>query len=779
MTDPTASNGAEESPRRRTGSATAELAAYTICHKSQDLAGRKVVEGFAIDSADPDSPMDRDDAVRIRFHDDPHKGRLATLDVSIADVADAVPRAAEREPDTRLAELDRYACRNGESLYFSHGVSPMLPRRMQDRLSLENGKERAAVTISVTMDAQCNIVHTEFARTRLKAKCRSYRDAAADIMITGHPIQQLSVVANQLLKRKSGITELPKYDEITGMYTDHEGGTRHISRDELSAFKTVQGCMIAGNEAAANLMSSCNFLFRNHSHVLRNGGGDIFFYRKRDEVEHMSRAGGRIEQSKAEYNETCRGHYGLDAEKYCHVTSPMRRYADLANQRMMHWAIDVVDAITDSAVSDPAHNASFLPRDRIAYLVWDRAQELLGKASSFKEANRTQHKMREKQLEEGIAEALMPVTGGDKVRAGRIAKVAVNAIDGVELPYTRKQMAAVAQHLNQTLAKNRNARRDSQFSETEAWLNAVFPAPEEKMLRAWGAVSFARLLAAAARRGDNHEIFAREVASRFTEDKETLVQNLYTVLVIAERHKDSHWKELKRIAFQMIKDDPALGEKVFAFMQSQHDAPKTYVIESTLFDSRKNRYPSACIVLSHHDTDYAAPIIDTADTPEKARQGAILSFFRHYGNLHYHNDLYTPTMIDLALKIAKAKRLERYALLKTVCGEHLTVEEVLQPVPVDANMMEVTLKVSAKDGSQVLTKSSLSGVTNTAHILDKLAKNMLKDGRFIDLLSQYHQVADLEAGEAGTHAQSSTPIVWTDAECLRGAIDRIGSTQRH
>lgn len=778
MTDATAHNGAEGPSRKRTGSAAAELAAYTICHTPQDFTGRKVVEGYAIDSADPDAPMDRDDAVRIRFHDDPAKGRLATLDVSIADVAGVVPHAAEREPDTKLAELDRCAFRNGESLYFSHGVSPMLPRRMQDRLSLENGKERPAVTISVTMDAQCNIVHTEFARTRLKTQCRSYRDAAADIMVNGHPIQQLSVVANQLLRRKSGVTELPKYDDATGMYTDHEGGTRHISRDELSAFKTVQGSMIAANEAAANLMRNCNFLFRNHSHVLRNGGGNVFFYRKRDEVEYMGRTGGRMEQSKAEYSETCRGHFGLDAEKYCHVTSPMRRYGDLANQRMMHWAIDVVDAVTDSALSDTSH-AGALPREKIAYAVWDRAQDLLGKASEFKEASRLQAKPREKQLEESIVQALLPVMEADKARASRIAKVAVKAIDGIELPYTRKQMAAVAQHLNETLVKNRNVRRDSQFSETEAWLNAVFPAPEQKMLRAWGAVSFARLLAAAARRGDNHEMFAREVVARLDEDHETQVQNLYTVLVIADRHKDSHWKELKRVAFQKIKDDPALAEKVFEFMQSQHDAPKTYVIESTLFDSRQNRYPSACIVLTHQDTDYAAPIIDTADTAEKARQGAILSFFRHYGNLHYHNDLYTPTMIDLALKIAKAKRLERYALLKTVCGEHLTVEEVLQPVPVDHSMMEVTLRVASKDGSQVLTKSSLSGVSNTAQILDKLAKNMMKDGRFIDLLAQYHQVADLEAGEAGTHAERSTPIVWTDAERLRGAIDRIGSTQRH
>ena len=715
------------------GAATAgaELAAYTLCKQSINLIGRKRVEGYAIDSADPDSPMDRDDAISIRFHDDPELGHLATLDVSIADVASISPRASKDKQGNNLAALDAFAYKNGESLYFPHGVSPMLPRRLQDRLSLENGKERAAITISVTFNRHGHAIHTEFARTRIKTKCVSYRDAARDILLYGHPIQKISVVANQLLKRKSGVTHLPHYDERTGTYTDAEGNTRHISRDELSAFTTVQGAMIAANEAAAELMSGSPFLFRNHSFAYRNSPA---FYRK-DELEEFEEKEGRVIQNKAEYSPHCKGHFGLDADKYSHVTSPMRRYADLVNQRMMGWAIDVVEAVTRSILEDTAWNHIACPPEKVSYLVWNHARKLLCKASALRKSGINRAASERKILytiRTMLSEMAVP-----KPQSQRIAKAALRSIGALDIPYTIKELDDIASGLNETLTNNRMARREMQINETNRWLDTVFPSPDSKMLKAWGADNFSRLLEAAARRGDNHDVFAQEVSLRLQEDRNTLVQNLTSILVLAQRQKDSHWQELKRQAFQMLKDDPRLGERVFACTQKQRDM-QVFILEATLFDRHRFPHPSALVVLLHDGKEYSAPIIDTANTPGKARLAAILTFFRHYGNLHPHQELYTPKLIELALERAKVKRGERLSLIEKICASHFIVETQQQLLDGLPKRLEVTINVTSLEGGQMLFKKRAGSPGTYDQIVDKAAKDMLEDTRFISMISQHH-----------------------------------------
>jgi len=751
--------------------AGAERAAHTICSHPLDLSGRKEIKGYAIDSADPDSPMDRDDAVGIRYKNDHVRGKLTTLDIS-ADVATASPQTTKRTKGSDLAALDAFAFYNGESLYFPHGVSPMLPRRLQDRLSLENGKERAAITVSVTFDRHGHPVHTEFARTRIKAKCKSYREAARDILLYGDPIQQISVVATQLLERKSGVTNLPHYDEQTGTYTDAEGNIRHISRDEVSAFTTVQGSMIAANEATAELMSGSPFLFRNHSYSFRNSPN---FYRP-EEMDRYEAQRGRIIQNKAEYSQMCKGHFGLNAKRYSHVTSPMRRYADLVNQRMMGWAIDVVGAVTAAITSDPAWDSAACPTEQVSYIVWDHARELLNRSSAL--GKRRAHKA----LHNTLLAIVKPIAGLNPSQTARICAAAHDAISEIPLPYTVKHLAKIAASLNKTLSSNRAMRREMQINEANSWLDKVFPAPDEKMLKAWGADAFSRLLEAAARRGDNHNVFAREVALRLNEDTDMLVPNLYSILIIAERHKDSHWQELKRQAFQMLKDDPALAERVFAYMQKQH-APlpnydetseaqpdaRTCILEATLLDRHRYPHPSALVVLSQADKDFSAPIIDTADTPEKARQGAILTFFRHYGDLYPHQQLYTPRLIELALERAKVQKGDRLALLEKICAPHVTVELHKHHVKEPIERLEVTLTAQNKKDGQKMVKTRAGNPKTDGLIVDKAAKDMLEDRRFLDMLSQYHNWAHAD----GHQPDETLPaIVWSDNALAGRFIDR-------
>lgn len=745
-------------------SAVAELAAYHICRQPLDLTGRKIIAGYAIDGADPETPMDRDDAISVEFHHDAVRGNLATLHVTIADVASVIPNDTGQQTDHRITVLDEEAGKRGETQYFSHGIDPMLPHRLQDRLSLEQGKERAGLTISVTMDDQCNIVHTEFSRTRITSQCRSYRNATRDIQIHGHPIQQIAMVATRLLGRKSGVTNLPRYDEATGTYTDSEGVERHVSPDELSAYATVQGSMIAANEAAAGIMRGSNFLFRNHSHlyVPREGGKQRVFYRKKD-MRDLEEQAGKLMQNRAEYSETCKGHYGLDSEAYSHVTSPIRRYADLVNQRMMHWAIDVVDAVTDGIMKDAKLPATM--HEKLHHCVWDHAAALLEKATAMKQADRRRTRRASRQFEDEVVAILKegPVV---TARPRKVAEHIAKAVQEIPLPYTHKQLAALARTLNDTLEQNRAKRREMRIDKRELQLNLVFPNTDARQLaEAWGATSFADLLEAAAQRGDNNEVFSAEVIKRLDEDRTTLVQNLHSILVVAGQRRGDHWQRLKRHALLKLKADPALAEEVFAHMlKQQHNNPdtQTHIAEVVLLDNQNNTYPSAQVVHSHQKVDYAAPLI-AADTPEHARQVALLVFFRNYGSLHRRDQIDTPELIELAIARAKVRKGDRLELLRRTCGGSFTINENITsardmaPVP-DDKRVEVELEVRHRITGESIVKKAI-GHQESAR--DKAAKYILDDPRFRDMLTQEHAPMEPDESLSDKHADILPEALWT------------------
>ncbi len=790
----------------RAESPSVKLTAASISKKPIDLAGRKPIRAYAVDGANPKTPMDRDDAVNIEFHDDPVLGKLVTLHATIADVASVSPGGAMVNGDARLTALDNHAANNGETLYFSHGVAPMLPRTLQDRLSLEDGKERAGLTISITFDSKCNAIHTEFSRTRVTTECKSYRGAAIDIQSHGHPIQRIAVLAGQLLKNKTGLTNLPHYDEATGCYTDSEGVERHVSPDELSAYAMVQGCMIAANEAAAKMMQGSNFVFRNHSFLFTpKGGEERVVYEKAGIADAAGNARGRLEPNQAEYSAKNIGHFGLDSPAYSHVTSPIRRYADLVNQRMMHWGIDVVDAVVSVAAS-----GSKVPEEKIRYIMWDHAPELLEKASHYKQGDKGAAKIKvRRELVDSIHSAFKACGVKERFWNSKTEEV-IEAVQMLQMPYKHNDLVALSSKLNHTLSGNRVRRRD--FSETTAWINTVFPNTDAALLSEWSAGSFARLLEAAARRGDNNDVFAAQVRQRITmgmkafmrqqmqtsgetnpekglEDTElgALVQNLYSLIVLAEQRKDGHWEELKDFAFQQLKDQPVLAEQLFEFLQMQQlkqynsvlqtpqgDGPEqqlvretkqSYVVQATLFDRQKHSVPAALVVLSHElitprgdglpplrdRKDYSAPVIDAVDPGEYAsaeeatkvaRQSAILTFFRYYGKMYHHEDLYTPPLIEMELERAKVKKGDRLEFLHKVCDGLFEVEcmaKLARSPYNDAKTFKARVVVRPKDGEPLVTEA----IGPLERAIDKAAQKMLFYPPFREMLSATYEPVDM------------------------------------
>lgn len=713
----------------------AELAAYSLCQQTPDLSGRKKIHGMAVDCAEPNDPMDRDDAIAVEYRDDPVQGRLTVLHVTIADVASVVPRASERELDRKLGMLDEAARAKAQTTYFAHGSRPMFPQRLQDRMSLENHVERPGVTISITFDDRCRRIHTELSRTRIKTQCKTYLQASGEMKAAGgsNAMQRVGLLAKNLLKRREGTVVLPCYDEKTGMYIGAEGHARHISSEASSSYVAVQGCMVAANEALAELMGSSNFLFRNQGN---NGTG-------------------------AEYGEECKGHFMLKLPKYAHITSPIRRYADVVNQRMMHWAIDVVEAVEKAAGQELRGRDAASQKERLHGQLWEAAESLLGRATEFKEAGRNRRKIvAGRQLEGVIGKILLPLMG--EHAAGMAAQDALKTIDAMELPYTRKEMAAVARVINEKTRKSLTAEQADALM--NATLDTIFlpsfepdadgyvsrPEHKEEAVRRRRPSKFAELLEAAARRGDNNDFFASEVLRRLhsDENKLELVRNLHTLLVVADKEKDSRWAMLRREAFRMLKEDSILAERVFAYMQGQSKPSKAFMLETSLLDSGGISVPSALVMYHHEGLDYSAPMVDTGDTPEKARAGAILTFFRHYGHLSAHEDLYTPKLIELALGRTRVQKGERLGFLKKICGKAFEVEEVVMPVAHQEHKVNVVLKLTQKATGEMLEKSREGWGDFAGEYLDKCAKDMIEDRRFVDMLSHTDLPVTLEHGES-------------------------------
>lgn len=749
---------------------TAELAAYSLSKEAPNLEGRKPVTGYAIDSADPAEPMDRDDAIAVEYRQDPVLGRLTLLHVTVADVASLLPRSQEHEPNPRLAALDGQARDMAATKYFSHGSRPMFPRRLQDRMSLEHHKERPGLTVSITYDDHGNRIHTQFSRTRIKAACKSYREASHDIQDGSsppNPVQRIALLAKLLLKGRPGETPLPYYDEASGMYLDAEGQARHISAESSTSYMAVQGCMVAANEAVAELMQHSPFLFRNQ---FGTQDGQPVPFQKDMKLRKDAISGGI-------YGETCMGHYGLNRSAYCHATSPIRRYADLANQRMQHWAIDVVEAVVDAAAGAPGKMHPGWDKERLSIAVWDQAKRLLGALTEYHETVRGRARVApQRQLEAVLQDILMPVLGGS-VRCDVAVQQAMRGLEALAVPYTRKELAQLSLELNEKQRKPAPTRTyDEMMTATLDMLFLPIKPDEsgfrpklehiQEAVRRRRPHTFAKLLEAAARRGDIDSFFAGEVSRRLKspDDKDELVHNLHLLLVEAQKHSDSHWDALRREAFQMLKDDCELAQRVFDHLHAQHKPPKVFVLETSLVDKDRANYPAALVVLNHEGVDYSAPVLDTGDTPEAARVGAILTFFRHYGALAPHEEQYTPRLIDLALGRARVKKTERLAFLKKMCGREFTIEEQVTPLPSQPEKADIVLRLIRKEDGETLEKSRFGWTEFSADYLDKCAKDMIEDRRFVDMLSATELMLEMPAG---------APLVFT-REGGPGGIDRRG-----
>ena len=327
--------------------------------READRKGRKDLRDTAFVTIDGEDARDFDDAI----YAEPRSRGGWRLLVAIADVAHYVrPGSA----------LDQEAFARGNSVYFPDRVIPMLPESLSNDLcSLRPNEDRLAMVCELTLTPSANVTDVSFYEAVIRSHGRltyteldQYLKSAetnwsATICAS---LQHLYAVYRGLRERRADRGALD-FESHEGRVETHEGKAVRVTRVvSTEAHGIVEEAMIVANVAAAKYLQSrkSGAMYRVHEppeqekiEQLRNifqsvgqrFNGAIRYPRDLQRVlsaTHKTRIEPWIWQmlilrtlQQARYSPDDKGHFGLALSSYAHFTSPIRRYADLVNHRLI------------------------------------------------------------------------------------------------------------------------------------------------------------------------------------------------------------------------------------------------------------------------------------------------------------------------------------------------------------------------------------------------------------------------------------------------------------
>ena len=334
--------------------------------------GRRDLRALTTFTIDPATARDFDDAISAESLD----GGRSRVWVHIADVSAYV---------TPGSPLDREAYARGTSVYVPGRVEPMLPEALSnDACSLKPGVDRLAVTVELDFD-DADVVKASFYRSTIRSDARlDY--ARVDRVFAGaepwaapwaQPLGVAREVAATLEARRAakGALAIESAEPEFG-FDDAGHVTGAVIGVETESHRLIEHLMIAANEQVATLLShrKVGTLYRVHERPdparverlvdqLASLEVPTPPVRKSMSAQQASDLVGELSQTVAEYVRTTGrgrrafgflvlrslkqarytpedlGHAGLHSQRYCHFTSPIRRYPDLVCHRALLSAV--------------------------------------------------------------------------------------------------------------------------------------------------------------------------------------------------------------------------------------------------------------------------------------------------------------------------------------------------------------------------------------------------------------------------------------------------------
>ncbi len=325
---------------------------------------------------DPASARDFDDAIsaeRLDERDDAWR-----VWVHIADVSSYVaPRSL----------VDREAYRRGTSVYVPGAVEPMLPKELSNNVcSLVPGQDRHAVTVEMTIRGR-GVERSAFYRSVIRSDARPEYGEVDRIFAGegrseepwGQPLAAARLASAALGARRAERGAIVLESPEPEFRFDSRGNVLAGEPvHQTESHRLIEHLMIAANEQVAGLLEERHVpaLYRVHERPEASSverlveqlesldvptppvpRGPMTPQQAADVVGEISQAvadwvaarsgrGGRALNSlvlrtlkQAYYDSRNLGHAGLQSPRYCHFTSPIRRYPDLICHRALLSAV--------------------------------------------------------------------------------------------------------------------------------------------------------------------------------------------------------------------------------------------------------------------------------------------------------------------------------------------------------------------------------------------------------------------------------------------------------
>jgi ribonuclease R len=289
------------------------------------------------------SARDRDDAFSVIPLPD---GRGWAIEVHIAGVADVVELGSV---------ADEQAFLRAETRYLRGRTIPMLGETAEQAATLTADSRRSSLRVTGTLTTDGQLVDVTVGRGEIPlGRCVAVDHAEVPGILTDpanslHPQLVAADAAAQVLlgaRRDGGA--LAFYDLTRGWAANEDGAIVAIAAElRTVAYVIVQELMIATNEAVALwcVEQGLPILFRNHRTNPVSGSTDELMHEiaaAAGDPDLFAKLRGRLLSTlrAATYDRTVHGHYGLRLSAYTHVTSPLRRVADLINQRIIFAHLD-------------------------------------------------------------------------------------------------------------------------------------------------------------------------------------------------------------------------------------------------------------------------------------------------------------------------------------------------------------------------------------------------------------------------------------------------------
>ncbi len=324
------------------------------------LKGRVDFTKDEVFTIDPKDAKDFDDALSLK-----EEGDYFVLGVHIADVSPYV-----RENTL----IDKEAMKRGETLYFPSKAIHMLPSKLSENIcSLNEGKKKFCVSLMVYFDKKWKHLKTEIRESIIKSKKRFTYGEVEEILEgkkssfsnTLKKMEELSEFLKEKRIRSGSLEfEFPEFELIY----DEKGKISEVAPlYRLKSHSIVEEFMLFANKEVARYLYNKNYNFLHRIHekpnpfklmdlkILVQRWGFDFPVNVDDPtpkmLQRILKEWKKLEEGvyfqelllrslpRAVYSPIRDIHFALNFNLYCHFTSPIRRYADLLNQRVLKKAV--------------------------------------------------------------------------------------------------------------------------------------------------------------------------------------------------------------------------------------------------------------------------------------------------------------------------------------------------------------------------------------------------------------------------------------------------------